>query len=290
MGRIFRKLLVCAVLMSNVFFCSAQDLLQGNKNWYSTYLYFKLGKRFFIDDYLLDGYDTQGHKFSFVQNDLAINYKVSKKLTAFIGCANYIYKWNPTFLSAYNNQVSRLGTISFVRASVGLKYKFHFLKNFEMDQSLAFQSYYPSLEKYQSRIAYSNQLSFSSKKIVWSLTPFAQVGLYYYLNGIPSMYYDNDGQMSGYYSSDGLHRARIKFGIKMKPLKNNNKFGVIFYYCIQKEFNMNELGGHDLNTSRNVPITEKQTVTYPFNNYNIYGVQLNFIFSKTAKKSTISHD
>ncbi len=279
-----KKQFICGLLILNGLYCNAQDLLQGNKNWYSTYLFCKLNKRFFLDDYLLVGFDTQGHKFSFVQNDLALNYKLTSKLTTFVGVANYIYKWQPTYNGVYDIPVSRIGTISFLRASVGFKYKSHFLKNFEMDQSLAFQSYYPSLEKYQSRIAYSNQISYARKKTPWSLSPFAQVGLYYYLNGIPSIYYDNDGQMSGYYSADGLHRMRLKFGLKMKPFKNHSNFGVILYYCVQKEFNFNKLGGHLLNTSRNLPISEKQTIVYPFNNYNIYGVQLNYIFGKSKKK------
>lgn len=263
---------------------NAQDLIAGSKTWYSTYLYFKLNKHFYIDDYILNGYNTEGHTFSFVQNDLALNYKLTKRLTGFVGVANYIYKWNPSYKGVYNNPVSRFGTISFLRGSVGLKCDFKFFKKFEMDQSLSFQYYYPSLEKYQSRIAYGNKISFTSRKAVWSLSPFIQAGLFYYLNGMPTMYYDSDGQFEGYYSSDGLHRARLKIGLKMKPFKKSKNFGMVLYYCVQKEFNMDQLGGHPLNTSSNRPMDQQQVIIYPFNNYSIYGVQFNFIFSNSSKR------
>lgn len=257
----------------------SQDLSQDQKLWYSSYLYFKINNKFFIDDYILNGYNAQGHSFSFVQNDLNLNYRITKKLIVYTGIANYIYKWSSIYNQSYAGSISRFGTISYLRGNIGLKLKLKLGKILEMDQSLAFQSYYPSLEKYQSRVAYSNQLSFAKRGTPLSFSPFVQFGLFYYLNGIPSIYYDKDGNYDGYYSADGLHRMRFKFGVKMKPFKKQDNFGIVLYYCIQKEFNIDGIGGHDLNTSRPVPLTSSQTINYPFNNYNILGVQFNFIFN-----------
>ncbi|GEM_PF-1521973 len=263
-----------------------QDLTQDQKIWYSNYLLLKINKKTYFDNYLLNGYNASGHKFSFVQNDFAFNYKISNKLIAFVGVANYFYKWSPIYNQSYSGSISKLGTISYIRGSVGLKFKFKFLKNFEMDQSIGFQSYYPSLDKYQSRIVYNNQISFTTRKMPLKLTPYAQAGFFYYLNGTPSLYYSENGDYDGYYSSNGLHRMRVKFGVKMKPIKANENFGISFYYCIQKEFNLNSLGGHPLNTSRIGSVTAAQTITNPFNDYNIIGVQFNYIFSKGANSST----
>lgn len=278
MNPITKHIVICLLTV-----CSSraisQDLSQDQKLWYSSYLYFKLNNKFFVDDYILNGYNAQGHSFSFVQNDLNLNYRITKKMTVFTGMANYIYQWNSIYNQSYAGPISRLGTISYLRGNIGLKFKCKIFKTFEMDQSLAFQTYYPSLEKYQSRVSYSNQLSFVKKGTPLSFSPFVQMGLFYYLNGIPSIYYDKDGNYEGYYSSNGIHRIRLKFGLKMKPFKKQDKFGMVLYYCIQKEININGFGGHDLNTSRPAPITTPQTINYPFNNYNILGVQFNFIFS-----------
>ena len=285
-SKFFSILLLIFIL--NCLKVKGQDLSQDQKIWYSSYLFFKVNKKIYVDDYILNGYNAQGHSFSFVQNDLAINYKFNKNLSCFVGMANYFYKWSPIYNQSYSGSISKLGTISFIRGSVGLKYKFKFLKNFEMDQTIGFQSYYPSLDKYQSRVIYSNQISFSHKKMPMNITPYAQVGLFYYLNGRPSLYYNEQGDFDGYYSPNGLHRVRYKFGIKFKPIKGNTKFGVSLYYCFQKEFNTDIMGGNSLNTSRNVPSTMGQTVTNPFNNYNILGVQFNFIFSNSIISTTSS--
>lgn len=274
-------ILITIIFTFNTVKMMAQDLTQDQKIWYSSYVLLKINKKIYLDNYLLNGYNAEGHKFSFIQNDFALNYKFSKKFIAFVGVANYFYKWSSIYNQSYSGSISKMGTISYIRGSVGLKFKFHFLKNFEMDQSIGFQSYYPSLEKYQSRIVYNNQISFSHKKLPLKLTPYAQIGLFYYLNGTPSLYYTNQGEYDGYYSSTGLHRMRVKLGVKMKPIKSNDHFGVSIYYCFQNEFNLNSLGGHPLNTSRNVPNVSSQTIIYPFNNYNIVGVQFNYIFSKT---------
>jgi hypothetical protein len=282
----FIRSIVLLTFLLNCTTVTSQDLTQDQKIWYSTYLFFKINKKMYVDDYLLNGYDANKHTFSFIQNDLTFHYKLKKNFSAYVGFANYFYKWNSSYNRSYSGSISKLGTMSFFRGSLGLKYKFTFLKKFEMDQTLGFQAYYPSLDKYQSRIIYNNQISFSHKKLPLNLTPYAQIGLFYYLNGRPTLYYNDEGDFEGYYSPNGLHRVRYKFGIKFKPIKGNTKFGVSLYYSIQKEFNTDILGGHALNASRRTNMETQQEIDNPFNNYNILGIQLNFILSKTNVSST----
>lgn len=82
-----------------------------------------------------------------------------------------------------------------------------------------------------------------------------------------------------------MHRYRFRVGFKIKPINALPKFDLMFYYAGQKEFNVPALGGHDINYSRpNVPNDIKQKTILPFNSYHILGVQLNYVFDKSAQK------
>ena len=76
---------------------------------------------------------------------LAFNYKFTKNLSAFVGIANYFYKWSPIYNQSYRGSISKIGTISYLRGSIGLKFKFRFLKNFEIC-FLMFLNYYSNEE------------------------------------------------------------------------------------------------------------------------------------------------
>lgn len=261
----------------------SQDLSNNHKLWYGNYLYYRLNPKLYLDNFLLLGFEAKGHSFSFLQNDFNVNLKLTKDLYIFTGFANYVYDWNQSYNGVYGNKISRFGTISFFRGNLGLKYKNSFGKRIEMGHVLSFQTYIPTLEKYQSRIMYSNQISYKNENWDMELTPFVQGTVYYYLNGVGTSYYNNEGNFVGFYSPNGLHRMRTKIGVKFKPF-NTSKVTIALYYSMQREFNFPTFGGHDLEITRNVPITERQNTVYPFNNYNIIGTQININISTPKKK------
>ncbi|MBI1838328.1 MAG: hypothetical protein HYR91_13785 [Flavobacteriia bacterium] len=262
----------------------SQDLSSNQKVWYSSYFYLKLGKKSYLEDFVINGNEVQSHSFSFLQNEIAFNYRITNNFTIFIGGADYHYKWTPSFAGKYDDKNGELNLLTFIRGSFGLKYKFNFLKFFELDQNIAFHTYFPTFEKYQSRILYSAKIEINNRKKSLVLIPFFQASFYYYLNGIPQLYFNEDNTFKGYFSPNGLHRARYKIGVKFKPFKKHPGIGVLCYYSMQKEFNLSFLGGHDLNISRNVPMNYQENKIDAFNNYNIYGVQLNFILKKNKKR------
>lgn len=270
-----RKIIVVIFL---VFFLNplfSQDIFEGNKIWYSNYLHKKLNQKVYFTNYLLFSFNTNPHSFSFLQNDLAANYTLSKKVSINFAYSYAMYNWTKAYLSAYDQRISYLNTIGFNRISLGGSYEFKFKRFWKLDQDFAAQLYFPQLEKYQYRFEYSMKLSFKESKTQFRITPFIQGSLYYYLNGVPIYYYTDAGDVGDYKSPNGLHRYRTKFGITFRPLKNRRKISMVIYYCMQKEFNIRGIG-NDLNvTSPAGGSMNSRNIVYPFNNYNIYGIQLN---------------
>ncbi len=266
----------------------AQDLTNSKKFEYSTYLYFRVNKKSYIDNFNLTCFDSKHHQYAFMQNDIIYNYKKTKKLTLILGYAFYLNKWSavyhsnlPIYQNAYSSRISSFGTIMFHRPTIGFKYKFFLTKKLRLEESLTYQCFIPSMEKYQSRLVLGSKLTYDNKKLPLEFEPFAQMIYYYYLNGEPSIYYDENGNYQGYYSPNGLHRYRFRLGFKIKPFKSIPKFDFMLYLAGQREFNFRYLGGHDINTSRpNVPMTQKQNVNYAYNSYGILGIQLNYVFDK----------
>lgn len=258
----------------------SQDVLDGSKVWYSSYLYHKLNKKIYIDDYLLVSFNALQHSFSFLQNDLSINYELSKKSAIYFTYSRAMYNWTPAYKDLYVQPITSFNTIDFNRLAIGGKYDIKFKKYWKLDQDLSAQFYFPQLEKYQSRFTYDVKIAFKSKKMPLQLSPFITESIFYYQNGIPTFYYNEDGSLGDYKSPNGFHRIRTKFGLSFHPVKTIKKLGVIVYYSMQKEFNIPGLG-NDLNISSPgnsgdvQKVTLPQRVIYPFNDYNVFGIQLN---------------
>ncbi len=273
-------LIILYAFLQNVF---SQDLLSGNKIWYSTYINYKLNKRLFIDAYLLNGFDAIPHSFSFNQNDFAINYKINKKQTAYFGYTQSFYKWQP-YYDKYDKFISVFHTISFNRLFAGFKYKLNIFSHFKMQNDIGAQYYLTQLEKYQIRFTDKAKIYWYNKNWPMKIVPSVQLSVYYYQSGIPLVYYNDLGNIISFKSPNGLHRYRVKFGFSFKPFKSFNQLGIKLYYAIQREFNIKGFG-NDLNVIRPGTITDilypytpsPYGVKYPFNNFKIFGVQINFI-------------
>ena len=266
-------LILVVLFAQNVF---AQDILSGDKVWYSAYLHHKLNKKIYFDDYLLVSFNGLSHTFSFLQNDLNINYKLSKKSTLYAGYSYAVYNWIPQYKTAYSQNISIFKTIGFNKIAIGGKYRNNLGKHFKLYHDLSAQFYFPQLEKYRFRFEYSLKLSYKEQKTIFKFSPFVQGSIYYYQNGIPTHYYNADGSLGDYKSPNGFHRYRVKFGLSFRPIKNIKKIGMVLYYTMQKEFNISGFG-NNINIKTGVGnFTNTQNTIYPFNNYNVYGIQLNF--------------
>lgn len=256
----------------------SQDLLDGNKIWYSSYLNKKINQRIYLDDYLLIGFNGTGHSFSFYQNDLALNYRQNRFLTFVFMYSFSAYNWNLSYKNTYIQPITSFNTINFNRFALGMNYDYHFNKQLKVKQYLTFQYYIPSLEKYQARIKYDARLSYQIKKSKHRIKPFITQSFFYYLNGRPNFYYSTDGSIDRYASPNGIHRSRTKIGVSFRPLKDMKKLYFVAYYTIQKEFNMRNYG-NDLNilqpSSSSSNLSPSKTII-PFNSYNIYGFQVNY--------------
>ena len=216
--------------------------------------------------------------------DLSINYKLNPKQSIYAGYTQSFYKWQP-FYDKYNKTISPLQTISFNRIFAGYKYRLNIISRLRLRNNFGVQYYLTQLEKYQLRFTYKGKLYWYDKNLPMKLKPFIQTSLYYYQGGIPIIYYDNQGNIDSFKSPNGLHRYRLKFGISLKPVKKVKQLGITIYYAIQQEFNLKGFG-NDLNVVRpgtTADIAYSFTpqvsgVKYPFNNFNILGFQINFIF------------
>ena len=279
------KKILFLYLLSSTLFISAQDLTDELKIEYSSYLYFRVNKKMYIDNFNLSCFSAAHHNYNFMQNETNFNYKITKKFILLLGDAIYLNKWTPSYQYAYNTDINPLGTILFHRPTLGFRFKFEPFKYGEFEETMTYQFFTPSLEKYQSRITFGSKFSYDNPNSFLGFEPFTQIIYYYYLNGEPVPYYNENGYYDGYYSPNGLHRYRFRLGFKIKPSAVWDKFDFMLYFAAQKEFNALWLGGHPLNYARaNQPIDTKQKTYLPYNNYNIVGIQVNYVFDKSANK------
>ncbi len=279
-----KRFLVLTLLFVAFKLSFSQDLFLGNKLWYSAYIYKKINKKIYTDAYILNGYNVNNHSFSFLQIDFAINYKFDKKQTVYVGYSPSIYQWIPSYSIKYGSSISPLGTVYFSRLFTGYKYRVKLFKGLRLKNDLGAQFYFPRLEKYQFRFTYKAKFYWYDKNWPLKISPFTQLSLYYYLNGIPAIYYNDNGEFAGYKSPNGLHRYRLKLGFSIKPFKQYKKISLVMYYAIQREFNISGLG-NDLNVTKPgsandivYPFTPQTSkVRYPFNGFDILGFQINII-------------
>ena len=254
----------------------SQDLLDGDKVWYSTYLNKKINKRFYVDDYFLVAFNGARHSFSFVQNDLALNFRVNRFTNISMMYSRSMYNWNKSYKNVYSQSITALNTIDFNRFALGINHTLRLSPKLRLKQYFNVQYYFPQLEKYQFRFKYDAKISYSFKKTKFRFRPFITQSLFYYLNGIPAFYYTESGGIGDYSSPNGIHRSRTKIGVSFRPIKKVKNFSIVAYYTMQKEFNIKGFG-NDLNIHQ--PISSNgvnpSRVVYPFNSYNVFGLQFN---------------
>jgi hypothetical protein len=152
--------------------------------------------------------------------------------------------------------------------------------NFRFNQRLVTQYYMPQLEKFRFRGVYSGKLSYRHRKAPLQLTPYVQYFLYYYAGGKEFELEPEEDVILGEEEEglftdppNGFHRYRLRAGFRIKPIPQYKPLSLVFYYAMQREFNLPF--GNDLN----IEVEHQQRPILPFNNFNIIGVQANFIFN-----------
>ncbi|MBO6515591.1 MAG: hypothetical protein JJ975_03480 [Bacteroidia bacterium] len=257
----------------------AQDLTPGSKMWYSNYTYFKLNSRFYLDNYLVTSFDLkEGHPFGFVQTDLALNYKLSKKLRFLVAYSNAQFRYRDSYEERYDKEPNALNAFSVHRLGVGAQYRLKLTRTFRFNQKLVTQYYVPQLEKFRWRVVYSGKLEYKHRKAPLQMVPYVQYFLYYYAGGkefeLSEDLDEPDDEPQFTDPANGFHRYRLRAGLRFKPLPSCDPLSLTLYYAMQREFNLDGFGGE-----LNIPVEGRRRPLLPFNNFNIIGLQANLVFN-----------
>lgn len=259
---------------------SQTDTSNELKPFYALYIKKKINFRWSVDLYALTAMKSMKQNFWLSQYNLGVNYKINRFYEASLGYSTSFYgygneKW---WKEHYPNiNANTFGTATFQALSLRIKRDNNIGRKFRLSNRVILQHYFPRFEKYQTRIQYNAKFSYRKRDLPVSIRPFAQGAIYYYLNGVPIDYFDTNLNFLKNSSPNGFHRYRIKLGATLVPIPSVKKLTFVVYYAINREFNLGSFG-NNLNTPR--PSTSGTGIftSYQFNNYNIFGTQINYIF------------
>ena len=253
------------------------EINNEERPWYSLYVYKKINHRWSMDFYQLVAMRSLQQDLWLTQTGVGVNYKINRFYTASIGYGNAKYPYSGSWWDRHypDSEPGLFNTITFQTLSLGLRRTDDLSPQFRLSNKLIYSQFFPKFEKYQSRIQYLAKLSYRNKSLPLKLRPYVQGALYYYLNGVKTMYYREEaGEWLelGERSPDGLHRARLKLGFQFRPFRRIKRLHINLYAGYNFEFNGI---GNDLNFERPRRSGNGTSIVYPFNNYKIYGLQLN---------------
>lgn len=254
-----------------------EDLPPGFKNWALGGVNLRVTKKTTIKAYQLYALNTNPYGLQFVQSNLGVDRRVSKKVSLGMGYAHSAFKSTNGFKNyhrIYADFAIRHRIGSNIRSKTGLKAEYH----------------WPQLRKFQYRFIVSNKLSFRNDFLPLNGTPYIKNQVFFYAGGRKNKYWETIEEVdeeTGEVSSQrelaaeqaplGWHRYRVTAGIRFKLTRNLS--GSIFY-TMQKEFNTPWSGNRALNVQN-----KSQTRTkLPFNNFSLVGVSF-FYTIKAYKKS-----
>lgn len=273
------KFLLCLLMIMSFKVVSGQDLIPGAKIWESIGLSAKISKKWKVEFENVQSYNLNRPIFSYSQTSLKIKRRVKYHLNIGLEGALGVYSWQNSYSRYGLTPIAGVAVIN--RISVNVEHKFKVLKIIRFKQRLQSQFFFPKLDKYQFRFVYRFKAYFSTG-IKWDLKPFVEPMIYFYLNGVPSLYRNDHNIIETYKSPNGFHRLRLKGGIQFKPLKNVKKLGLSVYFMYQKEFNISGVG-HDLNVVKKgssdilYPFSpSKSNILNPFNDYSVLGIHAQY--------------
>ncbi|PCI08381.1 MAG: hypothetical protein COB73_06960 [Flavobacteriaceae bacterium] len=243
-------ILICLILSITL---SAQ-ITETDKTmlWTTISVSKKINDKFSISYNQLNSVDLASPRFNFIQPDIRINYKITKKVIATVGYA-------PTFSL---DQISG-NQLVYHRVAGRIRLRTKLGKRIRMSNSITAEHHLTQRSKFQQRYYYKLDLYYRNTSLPWRLRPYLTQKLYYYANGRDLQYYDDSGNMTDLKSPNGLHAYRIEPGIKFYPTK---KFYFSVYYLRQIEFNA---GGSEISNLN--PNTGN--IRRPFYNFNVIGLK-----------------
>lgn len=271
------KRLIFSLIVLTSSFLKGQDLSSNQKLWLSNYTFVKINSRFSLDNFVVVSHDLhKNNRLGFAQTDLSFNYNYTKQLRFFIAYSNNQFRFLNSYFERYDTEPNSLGMFTVHRLGLGTQYTWKINRNWRYINKFVSQYYTPKLLKYQFRHMYTGTINYRHRKLPFKLQPFAQYFLYYYSGGFKYDYIDEENNEVESAAPNGLHRYRARFGVGFKPFRKYKPLSFKLYYGFQQEFNTPF--GNNLNIQRFEEDSELVFTDLKFNNYQIWGAQLNLIF------------
>lgn len=275
------SLLFCLLFSAEM---KAQDLDEGSNLWTSNYVFVRLNSRLSIDNFSLSSFNLQrGGQFGFFQNETGFNFDLNRSNRVFVTYSNAQYNFRSIYRDLYDLEPNVFNRFTVHRFGIGYQHRHRFNRNWRMANKLVAQYYIPTLEKYRFRWMYVNTLEYRHRKLPMDLRPFTQLYLYYYSGGLDFEYASSEPNEEGEFfelaSPNGLHRFRWRGGFSFKPVPAWDFLSVKAYFALQREFNTP--WGRDLNVRAQFENDDgdvEEITGLPFNNFRIWGLQLNLVF------------
>ncbi len=284
-AHLLKPLLVLLITGTLVFNVTGQDLLEGQKIWNGLSLSKSFSPRVTVDFDGVVSQEMKGLSTSFVQSRIAVGYKISKPFQVQVGYGIFMLPWNRNFEQFFYNQ-NIFGGRSFQDLSTRLVHKFKISPSFKVKQRLITQLFIPTVDKYKIRFNYRFKLYYRNKNLPMKMKPFSELGLYYYQGGVPIFYREGDSLEYG--APNGLHRTRLKLGVIFKPFEKIGALQVMLYYMLQKEFNLPFMGNPLNVQTSDIDAGDFNRITYPFNNYGVWGIHLLVKLPQKTPRTTIN--
>jgi hypothetical protein len=272
------KILSKPVMLATFLFVSniglGQDKKPGFKTWFDYTVEYNFKKSFTLSFNQILSFNTNPYRLGFIQNDFGFDYRIKRRMYVGAGYVWSLFPDSQSLRDRYSLDPNIIGMLDFNRFYVDYSYKHTFFsKRVLLKHKASFQYFWPQLRKYRYRITYSAKFYFKIRHFPWRGVPFLENKFYIYLDGIPANYYDlQTGEIVATKPPNGLHRYRLKTGVRFRPAKA--RFYFTPYVFFQREFNTGLVPGNDLNILN--PTTNSYSNT--FNNYYVVGFNLTYRF------------
>ena len=268
------KLIILIVLISSSYKVAAQDKKPGFKTWFDYTIEYRFKKNYTLSYNQILSFNTNPYRLGFIQNDFAFDFRIKRRMYLGVGYVWSMFPDSKSLRNKYGLDPNIIGMLDFNRIYIDYSYKHNlFSKRLLLKHKVSFQYFWPQLSKYRYRITYAAKLYYKIKNFPWRGVPYLENKFFIYLDGIPANYYDLvTGDIVETTPPNGLHRYRLKTGIRFRPTKARFYFTPYFFY--QREFNTGLIPGNELNVLN--PTTNNYSNT--FNNYYVVGFNLTFQF------------
>lgn len=279
----FRKIGTTLLMIVVCFGSLAQDVIEDEEEveaneriqhrvWYKNYVSVKLHPKWSIDNSLMSGMRNVRHRFSFVQVGFGVTHRFNRFWSSRLAYEHTFFRHSGWWEENYDLEPRALNTVQFKSVSLNLKRRDNIGERFRLIQTIEGKFFTPRYQKFQTRLRYGVHFGYRKKNLPLRMRPFVSASVYYYLGGEEVEYESEEDVFEA--APNGLHRAFLRLGVNIKPIKSKWAPSITLYYGFNREFNF--LFGNPLNVE--VGGEEESEVLLPFNNYGVFGLQLNWFF------------